>query len=259
MLERIDFGTILGAVCGFGLVVVAIYGGGNLSLFADFHSFLIVVGGALGATFITFPLSEFGRAIGALKTAFFPDHHSVETRTKKLLEIARRFRNSTAKDSIGREILEGEDQFFRDGVDLLTEGYDKDAIKKILETDLSFLEDRHRRAAHLFQTLGTVAPAMGLIGTLIGLVQMLRNLNDPQSIGPAMAIALITTFYGAVLANMVFIPIAGKLRARSEEEFLLKEMTIEGLVGIAEGDNPRLVERRILSFLPREQRISEYE
>ena len=257
--EQIDFGTVIGAIAAFGLVVIAMYGGGSLSAFADYNSFLIVFGGTIGATFITFPLSEFGRASWALKTAFFPDDYSVKIRTSKILEIARRYRGGADKLVVEREILENEDQFFKQCVELLGEGYDKDSIRKILEIDLTFLEDRHRRAAQLFQTMGTIAPAMGLIGTLIGLVQMLQGLNDPKSIGPAMAVALITTFYGAVLSNMLFVPIAGKLRSRSEEEFLLKELTVEGIVGVAEGLNPRMIERRLLSFLPPEQRTSEYD
>jgi len=264
LAPRIDGGTILGAISAFGLVIIAMYSGGNFRSFVDFNSFLIVVGGTVGATFITFPLSEFGRSIEALRTAFFPDDYSVEHRTSKLLEIARRYRGISSKENLNSEllspeILANEDSFFKQCVELLGEGLDKDAIRKILDIDLTFLEDRHRRAAQLFQTMGAIAPAMGLIGTLIGLVQMLQNLNDPKSIGPSMAVALITTFYGAVLANMLFIPLAGKLRARSEEEFLLKELTVEGIVGIAEGLNPRVIERRLLSFLPHDQHSSEYE
>jgi len=151
------------------------------------------------------------------------------------------------------------DPFFKKCLMLLVDGYDAPELRKILEMELAYLDDRHRRGARLFQTMGAIAPAMGLIGTLIGLVQMLGNLDDPSEIGPAMAVALLTTFYGAVLANLVFLPLAGKLRTRSEEETLYKEMTIEGICGIAEGLNPRMIKQRLFSFLPPEKRYAEYE
>ena len=257
-MQRFDIGTFLGIVAALGLVILSIQVGGGINAFVDLPSLVIVIGGTLGATLITFPLEDFVRAMPALRTAFFPNEQEGVGRIARLLDFARRFQSETKRD-VEFEIGSEEDRFLKQGLELLSEGHDAASIRKILELDLSFIEDRHRRSAQLFQTMGTTSPAMGLIGTLIGLVQMLQNLNNTGSIGPAMAVALLTTFYGATLANLVFLPLAGKLRSRSEEEFALKELTIEGIAGIAEGLNPRMIERRMLSCLPPELRVSEYE
>ena len=256
--RKLDVATLTGIVAAFGLVIVAIKLGGGLSYFFDAKALLIVLGGTLGATLVNFPLRDFSRAMPALKTAFFPDQFSTKLRTSKILDYARKYRAS-GPESVQAELRKESNRFLRDCIELLTEGHGEDEIRKVLEIELGFSEDRHRRSAQLFQTMGTIAPAMGLVGTLIGLVQMLQNLDSPSGIGPAMAVALLTTFYGALFANLVFLPIAGKLRSRSEEEFLLKELTIEGIAGVAAGANPRVIERRLLSFLPPEQRQSEYE
>ena len=140
------------------------------------------------------------------------------------------------------------------GIQLAVDGQELSAIEAILSTEIDYLRERHRQGADIFQTLATFAPALGLIGTLIGLVQMLQNMDDPASIGPAMAVALLTTFYGAVLANLIFAPVAGKLRNRSAEETQLREMTVEGILALASGDNPRLVEQKLKAFLAPGQR-----
>ncbi|MCB0344648.1 MAG: motility protein A [Bdellovibrionales bacterium] len=255
--RRLDYGTIAGAIAAFGLVFLAIYLGGGIESFVDVKALLIVLGGTIGATLINFPLDDFVRAVSGLKTAFFPDTKSEMQRVRKILELSRKVR-ADGSLAIEGEVYSEPDAFLRKCIELIVDGTDKEEIRQILEIELSFLEERHRRGAQLFQTMGGIAPAMGLIGTLIGLVQMLQNLNDPTQIGPAMAVALLTTFYGAVFANLVFLPIAGKLRSRSEEEFLVKEMTIEGITGVASGINPRMIEARMLSFLAPELRHSEF-
>ncbi|MCB0357982.1 MAG: MotA/TolQ/ExbB proton channel family protein [Bdellovibrionales bacterium] len=258
MARRLDFSTFIGIVAAFGLVAFAIQLEGGLRAFLNTKAILVVVGGTLGATLVNFPLGDFARTLRLLRAAFFPNPTPIAGRITQIVECARRFRNDGA-EALGPVLREERDRFFRQSLELVAEGFDEREIRKVLELELEFSEDRHRRGAQLFQTMGMIAPAMGLIGTLIGLVQMLQTLEDPAGIGPGMAIALLTTFYGAVLAYLVFIPIAGKLRARSEEEILFKELTIEGVAGIAEGANPRMIERRLLTFLPPEQRSSEYE
>lgn len=257
-MKRLDLATLFGVLAAFGLVLYAIHIGSGLESFWDIKALLIVVGGTLGATLINFPMGDFSRTLPLIKTAFFPDRASVQHRTSRILDIARRIRAKGPK-AIHEDIGAERDSFFRKCMELLSEEETEEEIRNVLEIELSFLEDRHRRGAQLFQTMGTIAPAMGLIGTLIGLVQMLQNLDDPALIGPSMAVALLTTFYGAMFANLILLPIAGKLRTRSEEEFLLKELTIEGVAGVAQGINPRMIERRLLSFLSPEQRSSEYE
>lgn len=258
-LEReFDVATLAGAVAAFGLMLLAIFLGGGVTLFFDLSSLLIVLGGTLGATLINFPLEDFRRTIDVLRAAFFPDRSSGRQRVSRILELARKAR-SEGLLSLQGEIFFEADRFLRKCIEMSVDGHDTKEVRRILELELSFLEDRHRRGAQLFQTMGIVAPAMGLIGTLIGLVQMLQNLSTPEQIGPAMATALLTTFYGAVLANLLFLPLAGKLRARSEEERLIKEMTIEGIVAVMENTNPRIIELRLLTFLSPDQRRSEYE
>ncbi|MFP4070709.1 MAG: motility protein A, partial [Desulfovibrionales bacterium] len=143
-----------------------------------------------------------------------------------------------------------DDDFLRKGLQLTVDGLEPQTIQEILETEISYLEDRHDSGAELMTIMGTFAPAMGMIGTVIGLVQMLQTMDDPSTIGPAMAIALLTTFYGAVLANLVFIPLAGKLKTRSREEILLREMIMEGVLSISKGENPRIIEEKLNSYIP---------
>lgn len=256
--REVDYATLGGAAAAFGLMFLAILFGGGVILFIDFPSFLIVIGGTIGATLVNFPLEDFKRTVDVVRTAFFPVRTSAMQRVSRILELARRAR-AEGLLSLQSEIFLESDPFVRKCIELAVDGYEPKEIRRILDIELAFLEDRHRRGAQLFQTMGNVAPAMGLIGTLIGLVQMLQNLNNPEQIGPAMAVALLTTFYGAVLANILFLPLAGKLRARSEGEKLIKQISVEGIIGIVENANPRLIELRMLSFLSPDARRSEYE
>jgi chemotaxis protein MotA len=255
--SALDYATIAGACAAFGLVLIAILLSGGLGSYFDLQSILIVVGGTLGATLVTFPLEDFARTLVVLRPAFFPDESSSQGRIEKIIELSKVSR-AEGELSLENYTYSEPDPFLRKCIELIVDQVPKEEIKKILEIEVSFLDDRQRRGAQLFQTMGNIAPAMGLIGTLIGLVRMLENLNDPTKIGPAMAIALLTTFYGALLAHLVFYPLAGKLRTRSEEEQLIKAMTIEGIVCIAEGMNPRMIDQRLQSYLPTEERINRF-
>jgi chemotaxis protein MotA len=135
-------------------------------------------------------------------------------------------------------------------MELAIDGMDPDRINSLMNMELSLLADRHRRGRDMFRQMAKYSPAFGMIGTLIGLIQMLRNVNDPSAIGPGMAVALITTLYGTLIANLICLPIAGKLEAISENEMLVKELMLEGVRAIQTGDNPRLVERKLKTFLP---------
>ncbi len=145
---------------------------------------------------------------------------------------------------------EMKDEFMKKGMMLSVDGLEPSAIKDILDTEIVAIQERHKLGAEIFTSLGTFAPALGMIGTLIGLVQMLRTMEDPSTIGPAMAVALLTTFYGAVMANILFLPIAGKLKNRSGEEVLIKELMTEGIISIAKGENPRVIEQKLNAYLP---------
>ena len=151
------------------------------------------------------------------------------------------------------------DEFLKKGIQLVVDGTDPDLVRDILEIELSFLEDRHRLGKDVFEALGTFAPAFGMIGTLIGLIQMLANLDDPSSIGSGMAIALLTTFYGALMANFLFLPMAGKLSVRNNEEMLIRQVIVEGVLAIQNGENPRIVQEKLKSFFPPKMRLVEEE
>ncbi len=138
---------------------------------------------------------------------------------------------------------------------LIVDGTDPDLVRNILETELVFLEERHLDGQSIFQTMGTYAPAFGMIGTLIGLINMLKFLDDPSAIGPNMSVALVTTFYGSVLANVVFLPMAQKLKIRSNSEILVKELMVEGLLSIQAGENPRIIEEKLKTFIPPNMRM----
>lgn len=256
--KQLDVGTLVGVVAGLGLVYYAIQLGGNHKTFLDAQAALIVLGGTFGATLVNYPITEIVRSVGLLSNTLFPDRAPMQERISRLLHYARRLRTEPLQQ-VSSEFNEEPDPFFRKCLELLAEKVDEQEIRKVMSIELSFLEDRHRKGAQLFQTMGTLAPAMGLVGTLIGLIQMLQNLETPSQIGPAMAVALISTFYGALLANLFFLPLAGKLRSRSDEEFVLKELSIEGVRALAQGVNPRAIERRLLGFLPTDRRVSEYE
>ena len=145
------------------------------------------------------------------------------------------------------------------GLQLSVDGLEPNSIREILQTEIVAIQDRHKLGSDIFTTIGTFAPALGMIGTLIGLVQMLQTMNDPSTIGPAMAVALLTTFYGALLANILCLPIAGKLKNRSNDEVMMKELMAEGIIAIAKGDNPRIIEQKLNAYLPPQLRENSFQ
>ncbi len=252
-----DIATLVGIISAFGLVIFAIVLGGGLDLFINIPSLMIVVGGTLGATMINYPLKDVLGAIGIVKNVFFTRSMPMDKITAQLVEFANKARREgiLALEADANDI---DDTFLKTGVHLSIDGLEPQMIQDILDTEIDNLKERHTLGAEIFTTMGTFAPALGMIGTLIGLVQMLQTMNDPEKVGPAMALALLTTFYGSVLANLVFLPIAGKLRTRSKEESLAKEMIIEGVVALTRGDNPRILEQKMLAFIAPKERKSQY-
>lgn len=251
-----DIATVLGIVSAFGLVISAILMGGGINLFINIPSALIVVGGTLGTTMINYPLKEVLGVIKVVKNVFF----SKVASTANIIQQFGEFSNKARREGIlalEGEINNVEEEFLQKGIQLSIDGLEPNSIREILETEIAFIQDRHKLGAEIFTTMGTYAPALGMVGTLIGLVQMLQTMSDPSSIGPAMAVALLTTFYGSVMANIVCLPIAGKLRTRSTEEVQVKEMMIEGVICLSNGENPRIVEQKLMAFLAPNQRIQE--
>ncbi len=243
-----DLATIIGVIVAFGMVLFGILSGGPLTLFVNTPSLLIVVGGTFGVLFINYPLKDILGAGGVIKNVFFAQAHDSQSLIPTFVDFATRARREgiLALESAASEL---EDPFFKQGIELVIDGLEPQAIRDILETEIEYIEQRHKKGSDIMTSLATYAPAMGMIGTLVGLVQMLQSMSDPSSIGPAMAVALLTTFYGSMLANLIGLPMAGKLTTRSSEESLVKGMIIEGIMSISAGDNPRIVERKLHAYL----------
>jgi chemotaxis protein MotA len=244
----VDIATVVGIVAAAGLIVWSIMLGGDIQGFINMPSVAVVIGGTLGALLINFPLPRIlGMAKLLKKTVLFkvPDPDAVINKIVKYAERARREGMLALEEESENE----DDEFLRKGLRLAVDGTDPQLLEKILETDLGQVESRHAEGAKILGAGGAFAPAFGMIGTLIGLVNMLSSLEDPTQIGAGMATALITTFYGAVMANAFFLPLQGKLETRSKEEMLVKYMIIEGIMAIQSGDSPRIVEEKLKSFL----------
>ena len=248
-----DIATVFGIVSAFGLVFISILMGSGLSLFINIPSLMIVVGGTLGATMINYPLKDVLGVFGVVKNAVFTTNVTVIDLIRQFIEFAHKSRKEGIL-SLEADIKAVSDDFFRKGVQLSIDGLEPEEIRNILETEVDFIQSRHSLGSEVFSTMGAFAPAVGMIGTLIGLVQMLQSMEDPSSIGPAMAVALLTTFYGSIMANIICIPIAGKLKTRSKEEVLTKELMIQGIISLSNGDNPRILEQKLKAFIPPSQR-----
>ncbi|MCZ6552479.1 MAG: motility protein A [SAR324 cluster bacterium] len=241
-----DIATIIGLVLALGLIIFAM--GEFFTAFINIPSLLIVVGGTLGAIFVFFPMENILGLGGIIRNVFLTKPQQISTLIATIIDYAGRARREgiLSLQNVANEV---DDPFFVRGINLVVDGVEETVIEDIMTNEIDYLEERHKSGADMLATMGTLSPALGMIGTLIGLVIMLQNLADTSAIGPAMAIALITTFYGALLANLVFIPFSGKLRLRSNQELLLKRITLEGVLAISQGNNPRVVEQKLNSFL----------
>lgn len=252
-----DITTIVGLLAGFTLVVMSI-GPSNLPNFVDVPSLLVTVGGTIAGTLVNHPLQAIVNIVSIAMKAFFFKSLPPTELIKRIVGFAETARREGIL-ALEQAASEVEDPFMGTGIRLAVDGTEPELIQTILETELAFLEDRHKAGAAIFEYMGAAGPAFGMIGTLIGLVLMLNALDDPAAIGPGMAIALITTFYGALTANLIYIPIAGKLKIRSAEEILQKRMIMEGIMSIQSGDNPRIVEQKLNTFIAPKLRQSSEE
>ena len=251
-----DVATIIGLIIGPSLIIWGMLSsGGKGEMFLDYPSVAIVLGGATAASLISFPLKEVFKMPKVVKHALFSKPRNPQELIKELVhyaEVARRD-GILSLESSTRDI---KDEFLISGIQMAVDGTDPELIEQIMESELEAIEDRHGAGKALFENIGRFAPAFGMIGTLIGLVKMLANMDDPSKIGAGMAIALLTTMYGALLANLIALPLAEKLGKRSREELLLKNIILRGVMAIQSGDNPRVVERRLKTFLPIRQRMA---
>ncbi len=243
-----DIATIVGFVLGILFIGVSMMQVGPLSWFYSASSIMIVLGGTIAATMINYPLNKFLNAFKTIKYIVQVKQLAPAEIIQKVIELANIARKEglLALEEAASDI---DDKFLQKGVLLIVDGTDPELVRNILETELVFIEGRHKESQGIFDTMATLAPAFGMVGTLIGLIAMLMQLDDPSTLGPSMGVALITTFYGTLLANFIFTPIAGKLKMRSGEEILLKEVMIEGLLSIQAGENPRIIEEKLKAFL----------
>jgi chemotaxis protein MotA len=244
-----DLATFLGILGGIAFVIFGMTSGGSISTFIDPPSILITFGGAFMATITSFRLDQFMSIFQVLKIAFLGKNPDYEKSIRTLVELAEKARREGLL-ALDEEASQLEDEFLRKGVQLVVDGVDPELVRNILDTELSFIEERHKVGIGIFETLSGFGPSFGLLGTVIGLIRMLRRLNDPSSIGPAMALALVTTFYGAFLAYVIAGPIANKLKLKNADESLLKAIEIEGILSIQAGENPRILEEKLHAFLP---------
>lgn len=248
-----DIATLLGIASGIIILFVSIVMNTGASLFLSPFSMLVTLGGTIAATLVTFAISDVISVLKLVKVAFTRrvyDHTQIIEQVVYLTDITRR------KGMVGlvAEVEMLDNEFLKRGLELVAEGASDDEIRYVLETEIAFTMERHKKGRELFTAMGMYAPAFGMIGTLIGLVQMLLHLDDPTKIGRPMAMALVTTFYGVILANLIFLPLAGKLKNRSADETLFKELTLEGIILINSGESPRQVGERLKAFLPSKMR-----
>lgn len=245
-----DVATIIGLVAGFGLIILSVMSHGEpLSTFQDVGSVLIVFGGSFAALLISLPLYRVLQATKVIRKVLFTQRTEPEQLIRDLVsyaEIARRD-GILSLESVTHEM---KDEFIVRGIQMAVDGTDPEMVEQIMMSDLEALTQRHKLGKKIFDTLTKYAPAFGMIGTLIGLIIMLQHMEDPSKIGGGMAVALLTTLYGALAANLIFGPIADKLGIRSQEEILMKEVIIHGIMAIQSGDNPRIVEQKLRTFLP---------
>jgi len=248
-----DIATIIGLVLGVGLLGSAMsLGAGGLGSFIDVPSVLVVIGGTIAGTLIMFPISSVLTSFRTLMKTFIYKPQSTADIISVMVKLAAKVR----KDGVlALEKEKVDDSFMEKAIRLLVDGIDQATIRTMLDNEVSAIQERHYNGAQVFEQIGTLAPAFGMIGTLIGLVQMLQSLSDPAAIGPSMAIALITTLYGALIANLLAIPFAKKLTIRSKEETSLKELIIEGVISMAKKENPNLMKSKLNVFLAPKIRI----
>lgn len=253
-----DLGTVIGLVLIIALLLSAMVMGVGVGPYVDIPSVLIVVGGSIGALMVSFKPDQMKKFTKVFMVAIKPPVEDVPELIKKLVEFATKAR----KDGI--LALEGdvnneENQFLKKGLSMAIDGNEPDTIRELLEIDMEQTSTRHKVLAAIFSQWAGLAGAMGMIGTLIGLVAMLLNMADPSAIGPSMAVALLTTMYGAIIGNVFGAPIANILNIRNDEETVVKEMILEGIMSIQSGDAPRVLEAKLLSYMAPTERVSQFD
>jgi chemotaxis protein MotA len=248
-----EISTIIGltvAILCLGAAHIMENGGSFASLASLWAptAFLIVIGGTFGALFVSFPMDELKLVPTLIKQTFLKNQLEIGDLVSKLVKFAEKARREGLL-ALEAEVASAGDPFLQKGIQLVADGLDQETIKDMLETELDFVASRHAAAASILDAAGGFAPTLGVLGCVMGLITVLGNLDDPGALGPAIAVAFVATLYGVGIANVVFLPMAQKLKRKSEEELLMREVMIAGIIAIQAGDNPQIVEEKLKAYL----------
>jgi chemotaxis protein MotA len=244
-----DFMTVIGLAGALGLLVWSILLGAPLILFYDFPSVVMVCGGSAFVTMMSYRPSDMKAMAKVAMRAVLFKLPTPQQEIERIIVYANLARKEGLL-ALEAKLQEVDDKFFAKGIQLVIDGFSADTVRDIMDLEHSFQQQRHASGKKMMETIATFAPAFGMIGTLVGLVQMLANMSDPSAIGAGMAVALLTTFYGAVIANVICLPLAAKLDLRAKEEALLRNLMVEGIVAIQSGEKPQLIKEKLKGFLP---------
>ncbi len=248
----IDTGTLMGVLAGIFLIAVAIVRGGDAGVFININSGLIVVGGSIATAFIAFPAKKITTLMPVLYNAFKPGVYEPEDYVDDIMRLASKYRSGGMKQ-LENEEGKVDNRFLKNGIAMIVDGYNAKEIHELMDREMNAMLDRHNSGQKVLRFMSVQAPVFGMAGTLIGLVQMLMHIDDPSTIGPALATALITTFYGLMLANLVLTPLAAKLSMRTDMEGVLGRSIRVGIIGIHDRVNPQKIQRNMNALLPPSQ------
>jgi len=260
-MRKRDLLTPIGITLGFIMISVAILAKGGTQdfiSFMDVSSFFIVIGGLIASMLITFKMEQIKLTGKIIKEAMYKNDQRIPDLINLFIRLAERARREGLL-ALENELENVDDPFIKKGVMLAVDGVEPEVITDILNAEITAMEERHYKGRVLLEKAGEYAPSWGMIGTLIGLILMLNTLDDPATLGPSMAVALLTTLYGTVLANLVFGPMASKLEAKTEEEVFTKQIIIEGIIGIQSGQNPRILEEKLGAFMSYDEKVKQNE
>jgi chemotaxis protein MotA len=244
----LDLASVVGLIGGIAVMLVTILISGDLSGYIDPTSILCTFGGTICMTVMAFPVKKLKEGFGALRHVFFYKEMDAENVIKSIIDLANVARKEglLALEEAAQQLQDG---FLQKGVLLIVDGTDPELVRNILETELSFIEDRHKSNQSVYEYMASAGPGFGMLGTLIGLINMLANLSDPSTVGPNMAVAIVTTLYGSLIQNVFCNPVINKLKLRSSQESLMKEVMLEGMLSIQAGENPRIIEEKLKAFM----------
>lgn len=249
-----DLASLVGILGALALIVISMLMSGQLGMFVNVPSVVIVVGGTIFAVMAKYGLGQY---LGAIKVAAKSFKTNISDPVELISEVVALADEARKGGLLSLEGKEVSNDFLKRGIQLLVDGHEPDVVKALLSKDKVKAEERHQIGASIFAAMAEMAPAMGMIGTLIGLVAMLANMDDPKAIGPAMAVALLTTLYGAIIANAICQPMADKLALRAAEEAMIKSLVIDALIAIQNGQNPRVIDSMLRNYLPESKREAE--